>query len=368
MKKLINLLAIGLLTPLLSAQTIVFQKTFDTVEDNDTVVPGGDTWTDAGWTIHHSFAGKNLNVLYQDPLMPGLYGQEGYIWGDLGDPNAGSAYGYVMTTVWNWGEVSYGKDFPEPGPHPVTGLSYDNRVLAHFGWASATITEATRSNLAEFRWFQGMRHAGWQSYQPAVRIDGIWYVYRMTQDFLNANVRERGEAETVFQNDQMIGTAYYNAQTYTVPWTEDGWTELIFDGTETTDSTVGMTLSTLGTVTLPAGDITAVGLFAEEALASPAYGNHRYDSFTILAASEAPAPPPVSINHDATQWIVSVPSVTGYSYQARTSTDLAADPSTWTAAGDPQSGTDGVTLEFHLPKTSWTAAPTRFFVVEQTAE
>ncbi|MGC9451994.1 MAG: PKD domain-containing protein [Oceanipulchritudo sp.] len=78
--------------------------------------------------------------------------------------------------------------------------------------------------------------------------------------------------------------------------------------------------------------------------------------------------PTASIHYDASDWILSVPSSSGFFYQILTSPDLSTTPADWEPAGEPQSGSDGVTLVFRLSMSSWPAAPTRFFVLDVTAQ
>jgi PKD repeat protein len=92
-----------------------------------------------------------------------------------------------------------------------------------------------------------------------------------------------------------------------------------------------------------------------------------------IAAIGAPPPPPappipvVTLSHDATDWILSVASEPGFSYEVRTATDLSAEPALWPSTGAAQSGS-GSTLQFTLPQSSFPANPVRFFVIEGSAE
>ena len=90
-----------------------------------------------------------------------------------------------------------------------------------------------------------------------------------------------------------------------------------------------------------------------------------FDDVALVTRSTIPLTAPTArLGHDANDWIISVPSEDDHSYQIRTATDLAADPSTWETAGSPQSGQAGITLEFRLPKMSWPANTERFFVID----
>jgi len=86
--------------------------------------------------------------------------------------------------------------------------------------------------------------------------------------------------------------------------------------------------------------------------------------------SAPPADPPTpvaTLTHDSNDWIITVPSQNGFSYQLRTATSLNTSPSTWTAIGSPEPG-NGSVLDFRIPKSSWPADPRRFFVVEILAD
>lgn len=78
----------------------------------------------------------------------------------------------------------------------------------------------------------------------------------------------------------------------------------------------------------------------------------------------APPPPAAFLSRDGENWIIRVPSVSGYDYTVVTATDLDTDPAGWPPAADPQPG-NGDVLTFSLPVSNWPAAPRRFFVVKR---
>lgn len=84
----------------------------------------------------------------------------------------------------------------------------------------------------------------------------------------------------------------------------------------------------------------------------------------IGAASLAPlATVEADITEDEDEWIISISSQTGYAYQLRTATALSENPLTWQSIGSPESGADGVVLEFRLLKSEWSDDQRRFFVI-----
>ncbi len=284
----------------------LFLETFDSGASVETRAPVN--LAALGWNLHHSFAGLYLpgrptgqsepNEIFRLTTTVTAGGQPA-----PGDHLIGQPFGYVGIFVNNtplYGEGTEGARPELPGPHPVTGLYYNNRTLAVFLWKEHMISAAQRPGIREFAFVQGNRDARYHQFFPAVRIGEQWYVYWLPPEELAA-VRILGRPsehgmygeEGVFYSYQFSeGGAYanhWNAQPYVFPWSESGWTPLTFNGGTGTDSTVGMTLGALQSVDLPAGAITAVGVFSPENIdpdgpSNPGYNfnGHRIDSIQIL--------------------------------------------------------------------------------------
>lgn len=331
----------------------VFEETFDSGETAETASPV--LLSELGWSVHHSYAGVLIDGLEVAPdtvLSPETTTE-------LGDFERGEPYGYVAFYIGNY--ANYGEGTEEsrlalPGPHPETGLYYHNRTLALMLWKEHTLTEEERGRLQAFTFVQGNRDASKHTFMPAVRIDGHWYVYQVDQERLGTEVRVLGRpgqtdpngAETVFHGDQFSQEGayanYYNAQPYHFPWSETGWTPLTFDGTAETSSTVGMALGEPMEGALPAGQITALGVYAPENIVDPYnFNGHRIDSIALMATP----PPPVDLftftfNNEGTvdgldrpiqasTWNgiysgAALPLVTGEAVMADLSEGVSADP------------------------------------------
>jgi hypothetical protein len=287
--------------PVIISLVTLFEETFDSGETAETAA--AVSLADLGWNVHHSFAGVFLNGLSVDPENADEAKRNLILETStsIGDFEIGEPYGHQGFFINNYplyGQGVEGDRPALPGPHPVTGEYYHNRTLATFLWKDAAISEADRSIITNFNFVQGNRDGSQHTFFPAVQIDGQWYVYIVDPVTLGTDVRILGRpgqndtngAETVFSGDQFSeGGAYanyYNAQPYHFAWSETGWTELVFDGGNGTNSTVGMTLGAPVDGELPMSAITAVGVYSPENI-DPGYNFNglRIDSIQILGVA-----------------------------------------------------------------------------------
>ena len=131
---------------------------------------------------------------------------------------------------------------------------WDAANAVEFIWTDEFTVDRAGYQIQNIRWYQGNSQAGTEM-RVAVRIGGLWYV-----------------TSQVFTNAAMTGAQFgTNAEEKILDFNTASWNTFNF-----TESSV---LSIGGAVSLPAGDITAFGLFT----ANNPNGFIRFDSFTITA-------------------------------------------------------------------------------------
>jgi hypothetical protein len=152
----------------------------------------------------------------------------------------------------------------------------------------------------QFKWYQGNANGNAgnsfgtpQSFQLAVQIGGQWYLNNTS--FGNTSVIAGGNFQLGDDNGNgdISGNHGAELKTLTFDPTAANWSAFTFDGTfsTSTHTAAAGTTMTAGSVlgsNLPAGAITAFGLYSPEALA----GNRRFDTFTIEAT---PVPEPAAL-------------------------------------------------------------------------
>ncbi len=213
-----------------AADVVVYQQTFDNTTRGN-LLP-----STAGWTVHGAVAGNlfnNTNIAL--------------ISNAKGDPNVGAATGFLA----------------------VAASPAGNRAMMWTDLAAKGIV-LNRGAITTLSWYQGNVSKA-DVFQVAVRDSkGNWFVSNATTPPQNSNVPTTTDFSTL---GNYVSVNFSNLT----------WSNLIFNGTSTTSSNIG--LSQGSSSTGPVGQITAVGLY-DATITGAAL---RIDTFTVNAVPE-PSP------------------------------------------------------------------------------
>ena len=230
MKTLHTLVVLAL--PLALQATVVYQENFDNGTGSN--VPIAGNLSAYGWTGHETLGASlitNSNAYASSSAN--------------GDSGNGTATGFLFNTSYNgFGDANQ-----------RTNLLWTDEVAA---------LNILSTNINFVDWLQGNALTT-DRYRVALRIGGSWYASNLA---------------AAQSNPVSAGSDFSaNATRVSLTFNSATWQTLAFNGTNSTNSGVNFALG--NSTVLPTGNVTAAGLYIEQAS-----GSRRFDTFRIDAIPE----------------------------------------------------------------------------------